>query len=36
MFHNNPEDGRQNEECGKTFRNCILDQLKIEIPEIQG
>ena len=31
MFHNNPEDGRQNENGGKTSKSCISDQSKDEI-----
>ena len=32
MFHKNPKDGGQNEDGGKTSRNCILDESEDEIP----
>ena len=35
MFHSDPEDGRQNENGGKTSMNCISDQSEDEIPASQ-
>ena len=35
MFHNNLEDGQQNENGGKTSWNCISGQSEDEIPANQ-